>query len=115
MDTTVSMQSEIEGVKTALEKFLKDNVDPTQSPLIALLTFTDEVTVTTFTKDLNVLLKVIKSLKAEGWRLPRSLGGGIRVSHSTCQTRRPNLVIHRGVSLFGFRGEDTQFAGVVTG
>ncbi len=62
----MSMQGEIDGVKAALEKFLKDQVDPTQSPLIALLTFKDEVTVKAFTKDLNVLLKVIKSLKAEG-------------------------------------------------
>jgi len=33
---------------------------------VVLITFKDEVTVKAFTKDMNVLLKVIDTLKAEG-------------------------------------------------
>jgi hypothetical protein len=65
IDTTNSMQGEIDGVKAALKKFMA-TIDPNTAPLVALITFKDEVSVKAFTRDLNVLLKAIDALKAEG-------------------------------------------------
>jgi uncharacterized repeat protein (TIGR01451 family) len=65
IDITGSMQGEIDGVKAALKKFIA-TLDPTASPLVALLVFKDDVTVKAFTKDMNVLLKAIEALKADG-------------------------------------------------
>lgn len=65
IDTTNSMQGEIDGVKAALKKFMA-TTDPNTAPLMTLITFKDEVSVKAFTRDLNVLLKVIDTLKAEG-------------------------------------------------
>jgi phosphoribosylformylglycinamidine (FGAM) synthase PurS component len=52
-------------VKAAVKQFLA-TIDQNTAPLIALVTFKDEVTLKAVTKDLNVLLKAIDSLKAEG-------------------------------------------------
>jgi len=65
IDVTGSMQGEIDGVKPAVKKFIAD-IDPSTSPLTALIVFKDEVTVNAFTKDLTVLLKALNRLKAEG-------------------------------------------------
>jgi hypothetical protein len=65
IDITGSMQGEIDGVKAALKKFIA-TLDPTASPLVALLVFKDDVTVKAFTKDMNLLLKAIEALKADG-------------------------------------------------
>lgn len=65
IDTTNSMQGEIDGVKAALKKFMA-TIDPNTAPLVALITFKDEVSVKAFTRDMNVLLKAIDALKAEG-------------------------------------------------
>jgi len=65
IDITGSMQGEIDGVKAALKQFIA-TIDASQSPTVALIVFKDVVTVKAFTKDLNVLLKVVDTLKAEG-------------------------------------------------
>jgi len=65
IDITGSMQGEIDGAKAALKKFIA-TLDSNTSPLIALIVFKDEVTVKAFTQDMNVLLKAIDSLKADG-------------------------------------------------
>ncbi len=65
IDITGSMQGEIDSAKAALKKFMA-TVDPNASPLMVLIAFKDEVTVKAFTEDMNVLLKAVDSLKAEG-------------------------------------------------
>lgn len=65
IDITGSMQGEIDGVKAALKQFIA-TIDASQSPTVALIVFKDVVTVKAFTKDLNALLKVVDTLKAEG-------------------------------------------------
>jgi len=54
IDTTNSMQGEIDGVKAAVKNFMA-TTDPNTAPLVALITFKDEVSVKAFTRDLNVL------------------------------------------------------------
>jgi len=66
LDTTNSMQGELNGVIAGLEKFIKEQLDPSTSPTIALIGFKDDVKVLAFTKDLPLLQTVIAGLKAEG-------------------------------------------------
>jgi uncharacterized repeat protein (TIGR01451 family) len=65
VDDSGSMQAEINGVKKALIEFINE-IDSSQSPLMALITFKDEVTVRAFTRNLAVLLEAVKALKASG-------------------------------------------------
>jgi uncharacterized repeat protein (TIGR01451 family) len=65
IDTTGSMQQEINGVIAAIKKFVAE-MDTTQSPTMALIEFKDDVTVKAFTQDPKVLLKVAEELKASG-------------------------------------------------
>jgi hypothetical protein len=65
IDVTGSMQEEIDGVIKALKEFIA-TIDPNESPLIALVTFKDNVTYNAFTSDMNVLLTAIDKLKAKG-------------------------------------------------
>ena len=65
VDDSGSMQEEINGVKKALRKFIAENEDGS-SPLMALITFKDEVKVKAFTRDMDVLESAINALKAEG-------------------------------------------------
>jgi uncharacterized repeat protein (TIGR01451 family) len=65
IDVTGSMQEEINGVIKALKGFIAE-IDPSDSPLIALIVFTDEVKIQAFTRDLDVLLGAVEKLKASG-------------------------------------------------
>jgi uncharacterized repeat protein (TIGR01451 family) len=65
IDTTGSMQQEINGVIAAIKKFITE-MDTSQSPTMALIEFKDNVTVKAFTQDPKVLLKVAEGLKASG-------------------------------------------------
>jgi uncharacterized repeat protein (TIGR01451 family) len=65
LDTTHSMQGELNGVKATLAEFIQQ-IDPSTSPTIALVGFKDDVKVLAFTKDLPLLQTVIAGLKAEG-------------------------------------------------
>ena len=65
VDVTGSMQEEINSVVGALKKFIA-TIDPNDSPLIALVTFKDNVTYSAFTRDMTVLLTAIDKLKAKG-------------------------------------------------
>jgi len=65
IDVTGSMQEEIDGVIKALKEFIA-TIDPNESPLIALVTFKDNVTYNAFTSDMTVLLTAIDKLKAKG-------------------------------------------------
>ena len=65
LDVTASMTEEIKGIITAL-KALIAGIDPENAPLIALIIFTDEVTIKAFTRDINVLLEAIEKLKISG-------------------------------------------------
>ena len=66
VDTTHSMTEEINGVINALNNFIAKEIDPSKAPLIVLVEFKDDVRFIAATRDLNVLLKAVKSLKAEG-------------------------------------------------
>jgi uncharacterized repeat protein (TIGR01451 family) len=65
IDTTNSMQKEIDGVVKALQKFLA-TVDPKQTLTAALVTFKDDVKVEAFTQDLTVLQGAVEKLYATG-------------------------------------------------
>jgi uncharacterized repeat protein (TIGR01451 family) len=65
IDVTGSMQEEINGVIKALTEFT-DNLDTGTAPLMALLTFGDEVKLAAFTRDLAVLKEAIADLTASG-------------------------------------------------
>lgn len=65
IDTTGSMQQEIDGVVAAVKKFIAQ-IDPQQTPSMALVTFKDEVKVEAFTQDPQILLKSVEKLKASG-------------------------------------------------
>ncbi|HEW97329.1 MAG: hypothetical protein DRR16_06330 [Candidatus Parabeggiatoa sp. nov. 3] len=65
VDDSGSMQAEINGVKKALIEFI-NAIDSSKSPLIALITFKDDVKVRAFTRNLEVLLTAINALKASG-------------------------------------------------
>jgi uncharacterized repeat protein (TIGR01451 family) len=72
IDVTGSMLQEIEGIKGVIIEGLNgfideiDDLDPSETPLIALVTFRDDVKVNAFTRDLNVLRKAVGKLKAKG-------------------------------------------------
>ncbi|HID98890.1 MAG TPA: DUF11 domain-containing protein [Thiotrichaceae bacterium] len=65
VDSTGSMQEEINGVIKALTAFT-NQIDPSKAPLMALLTFGDEVKMAAFTRDLSVLRGAIEDLTASG-------------------------------------------------
>jgi len=65
VDTTHSMQAEINGIIKALKEFLA-TVDSSQYPLIALVEFKDEVRVRAFTQDLSTMIEAVEALTAEG-------------------------------------------------
>ncbi|NJO15113.1 MAG: VWA domain-containing protein [Thioploca sp.] len=65
LDTTHSMQQEINGTIAAVKQALTE-IDPIQALTIALVTFKDEVRVEAFTTDLKVVLNAVSKLKAKG-------------------------------------------------
>ncbi len=65
VDTTNSMQEEITGVTSALQKFIA-TVDSSQTPSAALITFKDDVKIEAFTQDMKVLQGAMTKLKAYG-------------------------------------------------
>lgn len=66
IDVTGSMQEEINGVIDALQTFIDKKEEGSQSPLMALIIFGDEVKVAAFTRDLEVLRDVVSKLTANG-------------------------------------------------
>lgn len=65
VDTTHSMQEEINGVLKALKEFVTQ-IDPATVPKVALVTFKDEVRLEAYTNDMNALIRTVSRLKAEG-------------------------------------------------
>lgn len=65
IDTTESMQPELNGVIKALERFIAQ-IDPKTAPTMALVEFKDVVTVKAFSQNPEVMLKVIRGLTVEG-------------------------------------------------
>jgi uncharacterized repeat protein (TIGR01451 family) len=65
IDVTGSMQDEINGVIGALQAFI-EKIDSSQSPLMALIIFGDEVKVAAFTRDLEILRNAVTNLTANG-------------------------------------------------
>ncbi len=65
LDMTASMIEEMKAIITALKAFIA-GIDPENAPLIALITFTDEVKKNAFTRDISVLLEAIERLKVSG-------------------------------------------------
>ena len=63
IDVTGSMQDEMNGVKNALRDFIAE-INPSQSPLTALVVFRDEVTVQELTTDMDILANAIDKMKA---------------------------------------------------
>ncbi|GEM_PF-743030 len=66
IDTTGSMQGEINGLFNAAKKFLQAQVSSEETPTIALIDFKDDVKVLALSKDHDVILNAIKGMKAEG-------------------------------------------------
>jgi hypothetical protein len=66
IDTTHSMAEEINGVIRALKEFIAEKIDPSKVPFIVLVEFKDDVRFVAATKNLNVLLSALESLKAAG-------------------------------------------------
>lgn len=66
IDTTGSMQGEINGLFNAAKKFLQPQVSSEETPTIALIDFKDDVKVLALSKDHDVILNAIKGMKAEG-------------------------------------------------
>lgn len=65
IDTTNSMQDEINAVIEALKEFIA-GFDANNPPSVVLIGFKDEVEVLAATRDMNELLTAIEGLKAEG-------------------------------------------------
>jgi len=65
IDTTASMQPEINAIIKAIENFIVEN-DLGTDPTFALVAFKDNIKIRAVTKNLNVLLKAVKSLKTSG-------------------------------------------------
>ena len=65
IDVTGSMQGEINAIIKAMKDFIA-KIDPSQAPLIALVTFKDDVKIKAFTTDLNLLRNTIADIKASG-------------------------------------------------
>jgi Mg-chelatase subunit ChlD len=67
VDTTKSMDEEINAVIKAIEKFIQEQVGKGGAmPKVILVEFKDNVTFRTFTDDMDKLLKEVRSLTAEG-------------------------------------------------
>ena len=65
IDVTGSMQEEINGIIKALKTFIAER-DASTAPLMALLTFGDDVKLAAFTRDMAVLRGAIEELTASG-------------------------------------------------
>jgi hypothetical protein len=65
IDVTGSMQEEINGIINGLTEFA-DQIDASSAPLMALLTFGDDVKLAAFTRDMDVLKGAIADLTASG-------------------------------------------------
>jgi uncharacterized repeat protein (TIGR01451 family) len=65
IDVTGSMQGEMNGVIKALTEFTEE-IDASTAPLMALVTFGDEVKVAAFTRNIDVLRGAIEDLTASG-------------------------------------------------
>jgi len=65
IDVTNSMQEEREGLIKAVSDFIKE-ISKDSNPTITLITFRDEVSITAFTKDQDVLIESMKRVKFYG-------------------------------------------------
>jgi len=65
IDVTGSMQEELKSIIKAIEE-ASTMIAPDTAPLIALVAFTDVVTIKDFTSDLKQMLKTVNGLKAYG-------------------------------------------------
>jgi len=66
IDVTGSMEGEINGVIAALKQFIAEMDTSRQSPLMTLITFGDQVKVTAFTRNIDILRGAIEDLTASG-------------------------------------------------
>jgi hypothetical protein len=66
LDTTESMQPELNGVIKTLEGFIPIVKDSNTAPTMALVEFKDMVTVKAFSQDPQIMLKVIRGLTVGG-------------------------------------------------
>ncbi|MDM8569333.1 PKD domain-containing protein, partial [Thiotrichales bacterium HSG1] len=66
LDITGSMSEEINGVKEATKKFVKDHLPADQSILMALVVFKDNVKVSALTRDANAFKEAVNKLKVSG-------------------------------------------------
>ncbi len=65
VDTTHSMQEDINATTRALKGFIAQ-IDPVTATTVALITFKDEVKLEAYTKDLNLLSRMVGRLEAQG-------------------------------------------------
>jgi len=59
------MQGEINSIIRAMKDSIAE-IDPNTAPLIALVTFKDDVKVKAFTNDLSLLLNAVEDIEASG-------------------------------------------------
>jgi len=65
VDTTNSMQEDINATTQALKAFLAQ-IDPATAPTVALITFKDEVKLEAYTNNLKMITRMVGKLQAEG-------------------------------------------------
>ncbi|EDN71966.1 hypothetical protein BGS_0681 [Beggiatoa sp. SS] len=81
LDVTHSMQGEINGVIRAVKELLT-TVDKNTWPLIALITFRDDVMVKAVTQDSDLLIKAIDNIQVSGGgTCPEASAEGLKDSH----------------------------------
>jgi len=124
IDVTGSMQEEMNGVIKALTAFT-DEIDASTAPLMALLTFGDEVKVAAFTQDMAVLRGAIADLTASGGGLcpeasmeallvaiPHTKAGG-DILFSTDASPYDDADVEKVMTLL--RGKGIRFNAMITG
>jgi uncharacterized repeat protein (TIGR01451 family) len=124
IDVTGSMQEEMNGVIGALTDFI-DEIDTSTAPLMALLTFSDEVKVAAFTQDLDVLRGAIEDLTASGGGLceeasieallvaiPHTQAGG-NILFASDASPYPDANVDKVIELL--RGKGIRFNAILTG
>ncbi|MEK8017249.1 MAG: pilin [Candidatus Parabeggiatoa sp.] len=124
IDVTGSMQAEMNGVIAGLTKFI-DEIDTSTAPLMALLTFGDEVKVAAFTQDMDVLRGALADLTASGGGLceeaaveallvaiPHTKVGG-EILFATDASPYPDADVEKVIELL--RAKGIRFNAMITG
>ncbi|EDN68712.1 hypothetical protein BGP_0163 [Beggiatoa sp. PS] len=124
IDVTGSMQEEMNGIIKALKDVINE-IDASTAPLMALLTFGDEVKVAAFTQDMEVLRGALADLTASGGGLceeaaveallvaiPHTKAGG-EILFATDASPYADADVEKVIELL--RGKGIRFNAMITG